>query len=174
MWEFLITLWCGPRWQFRPNLCPKKFLLLNFTRILWFFWDLGITLFDIYEDSVFAEIFILGKFFGFPGETWTPKWTKTVNFGCFSLESKFKILKNFSNTVFVLLEEYPCSKFQQDQTIFGGVRVRITPAPPFPPKRGHFMDAEFLTTSQPQLLFWWNLLQNYILIRSFIWQNRGA
>ena len=128
MREFLITLWCGPRWQFRPNLCPKKFLLLNFTRILWFFWDLGITLFDIYEDSVFAEIFILGKFFGFPGETWTPKWTKTVNFGCFSLESKFKILKNFSifQTIF------------QDQTIFGGVRVQIAPAPPFSPKKGPF------------------------------------
>ena len=98
----------------------------------------GITLFDIYEDSVFAEIFILGKFFGFPGETWTPKWTKTVNFGCFSLESKFKILKNFSNTVFVLLEEYPCSKFQQDKTIFGGVRVRIAPAPLFSPQKGPF------------------------------------
>ena len=43
-------------------------------------------------------------------ETWTPKWTKTVNFACVPFESKFKLLKEFSNTVSALLENYLWSK----------------------------------------------------------------
>ena len=62
---------------------------------------------------------------------WALKWTKTLNFGCIPFEPKWKILKDFSNTVFVLLEEYFWSKSQQDRTIFGGVRSKI-------PKRGSF------------------------------------
>ena len=56
---------------------------------------------------------------------WAPKWTKTVNFAKLnSSEAEFKIFDRFfiSNTVFVSLENYLLSKFQQDRTIFVGIR----------------------------------------------------
>ena len=117
---------------------PPNFFLLNFTRIKWFFRDLGFALFDIPKDAVLAEILILSKFFGFPAVNWALKWTKTVNFGCVPFRPKFEILKDFLNTMLVLLEDYLCLKFQEDRTIFGGVSP--TPQhPPLPPKkRGPF------------------------------------
>ena len=132
MWEFLITLWCGPRGQF-INLDPKNFC---FCLILQEFCDfsgtwLRLTLFDIPKDVVFAEILVLSNIFGFLAVHWALKWTKTVNFGCIPFEPKFKILKDFSNTVFVSLEEYLWLKSQQNRTIFGGVRSKI-------PKKGPF------------------------------------
>ena len=101
-WPFGIALWG----QFRPNLGPYFFFffLLNFTRILWFFWDLGLTLFDIPTDAAFAEILIFSKIFGFPAVNGAPKWTKTVTFQWIPFEPNFKILKEFSNNVFVLLD----------------------------------------------------------------------
>ena len=80
------------------------FFVLNFTRILLFFWDLEFMLFDIAKDAVFAEILVFSNIFGFPAVNWAPKWTETVNFSCIQFEPKFKILKGFSNTVFFLLE----------------------------------------------------------------------
>ena len=68
---------------------------------------------------------------------WAPIWTKTVKFNCISFELKFKILQDFSNTVF-LIGDYLWSKFQQDETIFGGVKTQKIE------KRGHFMDAELI------------------------------
>ena len=148
MWEFLITLWHSPRGQFvLKNLFIYFFYLLNFTRILWFFWDLRLTLFDIPKDVVLAEILVLSNIFGFPVVNWAPKWTKTVNFGCVSFEPKFKILKDFSNTAFALLEDYLCSKCQQDLTIFGGVRAQN------PQKGGHFMDAESIRKTLKMFTF---------------------
>ena len=113
-----------PGGKFRRNLGPKNvcFFSLNFTRILRFFWDLRLTLIDIPKDGVLTEILIFSNIFGFPGVNWLPKWTKTVSFGCVPFEPKFKILKDFSNIVFVLLEA-SYSKFQQKQTISAGVRV---------------------------------------------------
>ena len=58
-----------------------------------------------------------------------------MNFNCIPFEPKIKIWKDFSNSVY-LIGDYLWSKFQQDQAIFGGVRVQKIP------KRGHFMDAE--------------------------------
>ena len=81
-------------------------------------------LFDIPKDVVFAEISVFSNIFGFPVVNWALKWTKTLKFGYFSFELKFKILKDFSNTVFVLSEDYLWSKFQQDQRIFGGVSAQ--------------------------------------------------
>ena len=80
--------------------------LVNFARILLFFWDLGLTSFDIPKNAVFPEILVLSSVFGFPAVNWTPKWTKTVNFVSVPFESKFKLLKDFSNNVFALLEDY--------------------------------------------------------------------
>ena len=67
---------------------------------------------------------VLNNVFGFPVGNWVPNWTKTVNFRCVPFEPKFKILKYFSNTVFVLLEAYLYLKFQQDRTIFGEVKAQ--------------------------------------------------
>ena len=46
---------------------------------------------------------MFSNIFGFPVVNWTPKWTKTVNFGCVLFDPKLKILKDFPNTVFVLM-----------------------------------------------------------------------
>ena len=69
-----------------------------------------------------------------------PKWTKTVNFAKFnSSQAKFKIFDGFfiSNTVFVLLENYLLSKFQQDRTIFLGLRGHPPPPPSTQKKSFH-------------------------------------
>ena len=47
--------------------------LLNFTRILWSSWDLGLMLFDIPKNVVFAEILVFSNVFGFRAVNWTPK-----------------------------------------------------------------------------------------------------
>ena len=36
--------------QFRAPLPPSNLFLLNFARIIWFFWDLRLTLFDTPKD----------------------------------------------------------------------------------------------------------------------------
>ena len=91
-------------WQCRPNLGPKNIFWLNFPWILWFFWDLGLTLSIIPKDAAFAEILDFSNIFGFPEVNWAAKWPKTVNFSCIPFEPKFRILKDFSSTVFFLLE----------------------------------------------------------------------
>ena len=82
--------------------------------------DPELTLFDIPKDVVFEKILAFSNIFGFPAVNWAPKWNKTVNFGCLPFKLKSKLLKDFSNTVFILLE-----------TILGGVRAQKTL------KRGH-------------------------------------
>ena len=148
----------------------KKMFLLNFTRIMWFFWDLGLTLFDIAKDVVLPEILGSSNSFGFPLVNWFPKWTKTVKLGCVPFDSKFKLLKDFSNTVFVLLEDYLWLKFQQDWIIFRGVRPKTSKKGPF---HGCWINMKnfinFITTNA--IL---TKLTTYILITSFIWQNLGA
>ena len=116
-----------PQKPFYTQFGLKKYLfLLNFSSIMWFFWDLWLPLFDIAKNVVFPENLVISSIFGFLGVNWVPKWTKTVNFRCVPIDSKFKLLKDFSNTVLVLLEEYLWSKFQQDWTIFGKVRPNTT------------------------------------------------
>ena len=97
----------------------------------------SLTLFDIPKDVVVADILVFSNIFAFLAVNWAPKWTKTLdqNFQCVPSEPNFKILKNFSSNVFVLLD-YLWSKFQQDRTIFGNIEAKK------PPKKGHFMDAE--------------------------------
>ena len=60
--------------------------------------------------AVFVEILVFSNIFGFPAVNWTPVWTENVNINCIPFESRFKILKDFSNTVF-LIEGYLWSKF---------------------------------------------------------------
>ena len=131
MWGFLMTLWHSPRGG-GGDLDPiwaSKFSL-SFTRTMWFLWDLALMLFGIPKDVVFAEILVFSNIFGFPAVNWAPKWTKTVDFQCVLFEPNFKSLKDFPSSVFVLLNSL-WSKFQQDGTIFGGIRARK-------PKKGLF------------------------------------
>ena len=90
--------------------------LFNFTRILGFFWDFSRTwLFDIPKAVVFAEILVFSNIFGFPVVNCVPKWNKTVNFGCLPFIRKFKILKDFLNTVFFLLETTSGQNFSKNE-----------------------------------------------------------
>ena len=54
------------------------------------------------KDAVFSETLVFSNIFGFPTVNWVPIWTETVNFNCTPFEPKFKILKDFSNTVFLI------------------------------------------------------------------------
>ena len=45
---------------------------------MWFFWDLGLTLFDIAKDVVLPDIFGSSNIFSFPVVNWFSKWAKTV------------------------------------------------------------------------------------------------
>ena len=53
-----------PRGKFRPNFGPQ-FFLIDFTRILRFFWDLRVMLFDIHKNVVFPELLVFSNIFGF-------------------------------------------------------------------------------------------------------------
>ena len=79
--------------------------------------------------------------FGFPAVDWVAKWTKTVNFQCVTFEPNFKILKDFSNNVFVLLDylkflkKFQISIWSRSNNNWGIKSQKIR-------KRGHLMDAE--------------------------------
>ena len=66
---------------------------------------------------------------------WAPKWNKTVNFGCLPFTVKFKILKDFLNTMFFHWT-VPLVKVSARPSSVWGVRAQKTL------KRGRFMDAE--------------------------------
>ena len=173
MWEFLITFWCCHRGQFRPSLGQKNIFFFNLTRILSFFWELTLTLFDIPKEVGFAKVLVFSNIFGFPDVNWVPKWNKTFNFGCLPVKLKFKSLKDFSNTVFVLLETTSGQNFSKIEHYLGEEEPR-----PENPKKGPFHGAnqykKLFLTSQPLMLYWWKLPQKYILIRYFTWQSLGA
>ena len=105
----------------------------------------------------------------------TQKWTKMgPAFSCIPFKPKFKIFKDFSNTVFFLLETTygrNVSKIKQNLGSKG---------PKNPPKwaiswiLNPYKRLLILQISQPHKLYWWNLPQTYIWIRSFIWQNYGV
>ena len=150
----MIPFGTGSFGQFTPNLGSKNVFLLNFTRILWILWELGLTLLYISKDAVFAEILVLSNIFGFPAVNWVPKWTKTVNFRCVPFETKFKFKKDFSSTVFVLFETTSGQSFSKIKQYLGGVNAQQIS------NRGHFMNAESIQKSfkflisQPHMLYW--------------------
>ena len=168
-----MTVYCNPRGNLNPFWAPQKFFWLNLTRILWFFWNLGFMLFDIPQDVVFAEILIFSSIFGFPVVNWAPKWTKTINIGRVPFEPKCKILKDFSNS-FCLIGDNLWSKFQQDWTIFGGVRAQNTQKGVISWMLNRYKKLWTFLTAQPDMLYWWKLPRTCILIRSFISLSLGA
>ena len=94
--------------DFWPFLAFKKkkrlwIFSINIARILWFFWDLGLTLFDSAKDVVFAEILFFGNILVFRRINWAQIWTKTINFGYIPFLPKLKFLNFFWNSVFVIL-----------------------------------------------------------------------
>ena len=115
---------------------PEKWdFVISFMRILSFIWDLGLVLFDSNKDIVFGRSLVFGNILGFLWENWAQKWTKTIKFGYVLFPLKHLILKDCSETVFVLWKTYLWLKFQQTQVIFAGEKSQK------PSKRGHFMDA---------------------------------
>ena len=59
-------------------------------------------LFDSQKDAVSGKKFVFGNILGFLGLNWAQKWTKTINFGYVLFPLKHLILKDCSETVFVL------------------------------------------------------------------------
>ena len=59
-------------------------------------------LFDSHKDVVSGKFLGFGNVLGFPGVNWAQKWTKTIKFGYVPFPLKHLILKDCSETVFVL------------------------------------------------------------------------
>ena len=110
-----------------PYLAPKKWVfLINFIRILWFIWDLGLVLFDSHKDSVSGKILVFSNILGLLEENWAQKLTKTINFGYILFPLKHLILKDCSEAV-CLIKTYLWLKFQQTRVIFAGERAQKPP-----------------------------------------------
>ena len=104
--------------------------VINFIRILWFIWDLVLVLFDSHKDLVFGKNFGF-NILGFLGVNWAQKWTRTINFGYILFPLKQLILKDCSETAFVLWKMYLWSKFQQTRIIFAGGMAQKLPKSSF-------------------------------------------
>ena len=88
--------------------------------------DLGLTLFNITKDTVFAEIVVSSNIFGFLVVDWTPKWIKSANLGCVPFKPKLRILKNFSNNMFFLLETTCGRNSTRSKNIWGWKSSKIS------------------------------------------------
>ena len=166
MGEFLISLWCCRRWQFRPNLCPQKkiFFYLIPQEFCDFFgtWDL--------HYLVFFRIQFLHKF-------WLQE--TLLASGAFHLSQNSKFWRIFQTVCFSYWKTTSVQSFSK-------INQNLWAQAPHPFPLSHFKKGaiswmlnqyEKLTkflTSQPQMLFWRNLSQIYIWIRSFIWQKLGT
>ena len=89
--------------------------VINFIRILWFIWDLVLVLFDSHKDLVFGKNFGF-NILGFLGVNWAQKWTRTINFGYIMFPLKQLILKDCSETAFVLWKMYLWSNFSKRES----------------------------------------------------------
>ena len=104
--------------QFTPNLGQKYFFLLNFTRILWLFWELGRALFDIPKGAVFCKNFVLSSIFGFPTVNWALKMDQNCKLWVCSIWTKIQNLEGFFKRCISLIERLPLVKISA-RTIFG-------------------------------------------------------
>ena len=96
-----------PQGEIYIQFGPKKWgFLLNFTKILWFFWDLGLKLFDIPNNVVFAEILGFSSIFGFPVVNWTPKCFMTVKFWVCPIWAKMQNSEEFLKYSVCLIGDY--------------------------------------------------------------------
>ena len=99
-----------------PFLAPHPLhFFFYFTRILWFIGDLGLGLIDSHKDAVPWKILVFGNILGFPGVNWAQKWTETVTFEYVLFPLKHLILKDCSETVFVLWKTTSGQKFRGER-----------------------------------------------------------
>ena len=121
----MLLTWSLTFWSLFTGLFftfKKMGFFINFIRILCFIWDLGLALFDIHKDSISGKFLVFGNILGLLEENWAQKWTKTINFGYVLFLLKHLILKDCSETVFVLWKAFLWLKFQQTRIIFAGER----------------------------------------------------
>ena len=140
-----------------PFLAWKMDFFINFVRILWFIWDLGLVLFDSHKDVVSGKILIFGNILGFLEVKWAQKWFKTVTFGYAPFTLEHWILKNYSKTVFGLWEAFLGSKLQQIWVIFGEKGPRNSPKGAISWMLYHHENIWKFITWQPQMLHKSNL-----------------
>ena len=134
--EFVMSIWHSPMGQVRPSLGPKISFWLNFTRIMWFFWELVLTLLIIPKVFSFCRNFGFWQYFWFYDGKLGLKMDQNCTFWVCSIWAKIQKFEGFFKHCVCLIGGYLWSNFQQDQTIFGGVRAQKIL------KRVHFMDAE--------------------------------
>ena len=63
---------------------------------------LRFTLSIIPKGAAFAEVLVFSNIFGFATVNWATIWTETVSFNYILFEPKLRIMKDFSNIVFLL------------------------------------------------------------------------
>ena len=77
--------------QFFYEKKKKEKKLLNFTRILWFFWDVEHILFDIPKDTVFAEILVFSNILVLHGGKLGPNMKQKCKVWVFYIWAKMQI-----------------------------------------------------------------------------------
>ena len=142
MWEFLINLWCGPRWQLRPNLYPRKFF---FYLILQEFCDFSGTR-DLHY-VIFLRIQFLDKYwfqaiFWFSSVKLDAKMDQNCKLWVHSIWAKIQNFEGFFKHCVSLTGRLPLFKISAKLNNICGSKGSNTPPPQLSEKRGHFMDAE--------------------------------
>ena len=110
--------------HFAHSLPIFSFFWINFTKILWFSWDLLFMSFDSPKDLVFGEMLIFTNIFGFRVYiNWLPKFafnfTFKFNFGYIPLEWKWKLLKYSSTPAFLCLKTTSGESFSKIEACLG-------------------------------------------------------
>ena len=123
----------GPIYKFWPKKC---FFLPNFTRILWFFWDMGLTLFDIPKDAVFSRNFGFKQYFEFSGSKLGPDMNENYKRWVLSIWAKIQNFERFFKHCFCLIGRIPMVKISARLNNILGSKVQKHP------KKTHFVDAE--------------------------------
>ena len=158
------------------------FFLLNSTRILWYFWDVGLILFGIFRCS-FCINFGFEQFSWFSIGKLGTKIDQNCKLWVHFIWAKIQNFEGFFKRCVSLTGRLPLFKISAKSNNICGIKGS-TPYP-YPPfllsKKGaiswtlnQYEKLRKILTSQPQMLLWRNLSQIYIWIKSFIWQNLGA
>ena len=81
------------------------------------------------KDAAFAEILCFSNNFGFYVGKLGPKIDQNCKLQLRSICTKIQNFEGFSKHYVFIIGDYLWSKFQQDQTIFGEIRVHKIPIP---------------------------------------------
>ena len=138
------------------------------------FLEMGHTLLIIPKDAAFAEILVFSNIFGFLAVNWAPKWTETVNLRSFLLSQNSKFWRIFQTLCFSYWKLPMVKVSARSNNIWGSKGQRNRKKGPFPWILNQYKKLWHFLISQPHILYWWNLPQIYILMRSFISQILGG